>query len=790
MDTGTLQQSSGTVLDALIASLGKAAVFNKDDVVPPSAVLWTDEKREFDRLIPRLRLLLPQLLILGPYDRTLRSGPAIWLRCVLAGMLPDLDFPPDAIPILYLPGVSRSTLRATDECPPELRPLAELQYRGACWSQYNGKDWTISAFLQSEKGGLNLRLARDLQTQDALRRALDKLADVPLTDLVAMSATRALDAHDFDTLLVEDPIDDLVSWLADPVGVRARWAAESGRWEALRSRCKAEYGFDPEKDGELGGAELLGLHAKPAWKKAWKRFAAAPARYAGLLDLLRKAKPKSKGGDLLEKLAVESWPQDNDAEEARLRQALHDLTKLPVPTARKSLGTLDQDHRQRRDWVWAKLGMAPLADAIRHLKSLADAADAPLTGATTEDLIRAYITHGWTADAAVLDALASVTTGEDRAAVVAAIQHVYTPWLRNLAEQFQTKVKENPLPGREVARLKDVPPGTCVFFADGLRFDLGQRLKGLLETKGLFVELHRQTVALPPVTPTAKPAVSPVAAKIAGLTAGDEFRPSVAQDGKELTIDRFRKLLDEAGFQVIGGGDTGKPEGRAWTESGNLDQTGHQEGLNLTRRVRELLDGLVERIILLLDAGWKEVQIVTDHGWLLVPGGLPKADLPKYLTATRWGRCAVVKPTATVQFPCFPWFWADEVRVACPHGIDSFLAGKEYSHGGLSVQECVIPHLVIRRGAKARVSAKIDGVRWTRLRCRVAVGGDYAGCSVDLRDKPADPTSSLTGAKPVGPDGNIALVVSDDGREGSSTTLVLLDPTGTVIKKMPLVVGG
>ena len=789
MDTDRTQRASGTVLDAMISSLGKAAVFNKDDVVPPVAVLWTDEKREFERLLTRLRLSLPQLLTFGTYDLTTRTGPAIWLRCVLAGKFSELTFPPDAIPIVYLPGVSRPTLRATDECPPELRPLAELQYRGAFWSQSNGKDWTVSAFLQAEKGGLNLRLARDSVTQDAIRRALEKLADVPLADLEAKSVTRALDSHDFDALLVEDPVDDLLTWLADSKGVRARWQSEPGRWEALRSRCKSQCGFDPEKEGELVGAELLGRQTKPAWKQAWKRFATAPGRYAGLVEVLRKAKPKPKGGDLLGKFGVEPWPQDNEAAEAGLRQALHDLTKLPVPTSRKTLIELDHEHQPRREWVWAKLGMAPLAVALRHLKILAAATDAPLTGATTEDVIQAYTSHGWTADLALLDALAAVTTGEDRAAIVAATQHVYTPWLRALAEHFQARVKVNPLPGRDVARLKNVSAGTCVFFADGLRFDLGQRLKGLLETRGLVVELHHHTAALPTVTPTAKPAVSPVASKIAGLTAGEEFRPSVAQDAKELSIDRFRKLLLEGGYEVIDGGATGKPQGRGWAESGNLDKTGHQEGLNLARRVRELLAGLVERIEALLDAGWQEVRVVTDHGWLLVPGELPKADLPKYLTATRWGRCAVVKPSATVEFPSAPWFWADEVRVAFPHGIDSFIAGREYSHGGLSVQECVVPQLVVRHGAKAGVSATIGQVRWARLRCRVSVSGDFAGCSVDLRDKAADPTTSLTGAKLVGSDGNVALVVSDDGREGSSTTLVLLDPAGSVIEKMPLVVG-
>ncbi len=147
----------------------------------------------------------PDLLTLGPYDPTARTGPAIWLRCVLAGKFPELAFPPDAVPILYLPGVSRPTLRATDECPPELRPLAELQYRGVFWSQHNGKDWTVSAFLQSEKGGLNLRLARDTATQDAIRRAIEKLMDVPVAELAAKSAVLPLDSDDFDAPQRERP---------------------------------------------------------------------------------------------------------------------------------------------------------------------------------------------------------------------------------------------------------------------------------------------------------------------------------------------------------------------------------------------------------------------------------------------------------------------------------------------------------------------------------------------------------------------------------------------------------
>jgi hypothetical protein len=291
------------------------------------------------------------------------------------------------------------------------------------------------------------------------------------------------------------------------------------------------------------------------------------------------------------------------------------------------------------------------------------------------------------------------------------------------------------------------------------------------------------------VTATAKPAVSPVAHNITGLTAGEDFCPSVTDAGKDLTTDRFRALLEDAGFQVLSGAELGDPEGRAWAEYGNLDHIGHQEGIGLARRIPELLADLVARIESLLVAGWREVRVVTDHGWLLVPGGLPKAELPKYLTVSRWGRCAVVKTSAHVDLPCCAWFWSEHVRVAYPNGIDCFIAGKEYDHGGLSLQECVVSQLSIRARQETAASASIDSVRWVGLRCRVHIDGQSTGFVVDLRDKVNAPDTSLTGLRPVGHDGAVAFVVEDDAREGTAAILVLIDSGGTVVDKKAVTVG-
>jgi len=52
--------------------------------------------------------------------------------------------------------------------------------------------------------------------------------------------------------------------------------------------------------------------------------------------------------------------------------------------------------------------------------------------------------------------------------------------------------------------------------------------------------------AMPSVTPTCKPAVSPVTESITGLAFNENFQPSDAAEQKPLSIDRFRKLLDAA----------------------------------------------------------------------------------------------------------------------------------------------------------------------------------------------------------------------------------------------------
>jgi hypothetical protein len=93
----------------------------------------------------------------------------------------------------------------------------------------------------------------DVATHEAARRALLRLAEEPVDRLRRQMPLRSAF---FDALLNPDEIHSLLLWLNAPAGLRAQ--CKAGEWEALRAVCRGKYDCDPEKDGELTAAQLLG----------------------------------------------------------------------------------------------------------------------------------------------------------------------------------------------------------------------------------------------------------------------------------------------------------------------------------------------------------------------------------------------------------------------------------------------------------------------------------------------------------------------------------------------------
>jgi hypothetical protein len=258
-----------------------------------------------------------------------------------------------------------------------------------------------------------------------------------------------------------------------------------------------------------------------------------------------------------------------------------------------------------------------------------------------------------------------------------------------------------------------------------------------------------------------------------------------------VTADVLRRLVTERGHDVLRGEEIGDPARTGWTELGAIDAYGHEHGWRVATHLFPELRSIERRIETLLDAGWKRVVVVTDHGWLLLPGGLPKAELPLHLTDGRKGRCARLKSGAYTDQQTVPWYWDPGVQIAMAPGIACYETGNEYEHGGLSPQECVTPVLIVSREvAMTAQRVTIDIVRWKGLRCSITLSGAQPDVMVDLRTKPADSASSIADSpKSPRPDGTVSLLVPDDSREGEAAMIVITTPDGSILVQAPTVVG-
>lgn len=751
------------LIDVVVRSLGAAGLYNGADRTAPSAILWPDPDRMWSGIIPAIRSERP-ILILGDYGPEALTGPGIWIRWWVEHNAAESADP--MVPIVYLPGVDRASLRAVETVSEEVKPLVELQFRSSWWQQSNGSPWTPAGFAKSPDGAA-LDVGADTATREAITSALAMLAMMQLDQL----RDRRIDATFVNSLLLGDPEKRLLQWIdaGESSGIEAK------EWGAFVATCKKTYKFDPGADGSLVAANKLGSR-EGAWVHAWERFAESPTAYPSIPGKLRQARD-------LAGLPVyaDSWPQDNEAAETELRVLFSSLSSMSHSGALSAITNAEQGHGPRRLSVWGRLRQTPLADALAGLAQIAAACATPAPSTSFRDFEKWYLNGGVLADSGVIDALAAVADPADRVSVEIAVRSLYLAWSDSNARVFQGLVK-----AESIKSTTSLPTskGDCVLFVDGLRLDIGLKLEAALLRSGAAVVLSTRMAPIPSMTSSGKPAVTPVTGPISG---GSEFYPSA--NGKKLDSGNLRALMQTEGVNPFSDSEYGDPTGRGWTEAADLDALGHKVGLKLADQVDKEVAGIAARVRGLLAAGWNCVHVVTDHGWLLMPGTLPKVELDVNKTTVRKSRAArLADHTAGIDQPEYPWTWDASVRVAVPIGIAAFEAGKVYDHGGVSPQESIVPHLIVT-AADGNQSVEISAPKWTGLRCRVTVSGAVSPATVGLRVKAADPSTSVAGPKEISAEG-VSLLVEDDKYLDAAAYLVVLAQDGTLLAQRPVVVGG
>jgi hypothetical protein len=125
--------------------------------------------------------------------------------------------------------------------------------------------------------------------------------------------------------------------------------------------------------------------------------------------------------------------------------------------------------------------------------------------------------------------------------------------------------------------------------------------------------------------------------------------------------------------------------------------------------------------------------------------------------------------------------------------VSCFKNGEEYTHGGLSLQECLTLELTVspKVGKHQSVSVEVTDITWRGLRCTIAVDGFFVGLSLDIRKQPGDVSSSVVvGMKSLKDNGTASVVVENEALDGKAAFIVLVDNEGSLVAQLDTVIGG
>ncbi|MDX0695437.1 BREX-1 system phosphatase PglZ type B [Sinorhizobium medicae] len=775
------------LMDGLAASLKDTAMSFESGAHWRAALLWPDPENQFTAVYDALRAGLGSrglaLYRLGDYDPVRATGPAIWLRCLLDATL-DASPPAGAIPVFLLPSMSSAELKHPQTLPRLLRPLAELQYRGDIFrNRRQARDWTVGSFLRSSEQGIGLDVATDTRTDEAAADALSILLTYPLADF----PSRRLTAEDFLRLIEPDDVRAVLAWIADPHAARAARTPEA--WQSVCGLVKTTYGIDMNAKGARQIAVERLASGQGAWSKVLARVDEAPEQHRAVCEELRKAEQPMLPG-ISE--PARGTSADNQLQEHLLAADLAQAADLPHQEAIARVLSLEDMHAPRRRMRWARLGEAPLARALGPLARLAAEVRTPLAGSDIPGLAQAYADTGYAADAALIDALAAA--GPHANIIGRIARALYFPWADSLATRFREALEA----GGAAAQAKPITitPGTCVLFVDGLRLDIGRRLLDRLAGSD-SVGFSWRLAPVPTVTASAKPLVTPVADAIRGSGNSKQFLPLETSSGKPADTVCLVAAMRARGVEVVAKNEARGPssgQSIGWTECGNLDKDGHAMGERLAGQVEGEIEAIAHRVQTLRQAGWQRVQVVTDHGWLIIPGGLPKAAIAtSTLETTAWSRVALLSGGAAPEAATLPWTFDASVRIAVPPGVRAFRAGEAYAHGGVSLQECVVPEILVgdvpvsALGGGADV--RIASFAWKRYRLTVTLTRDAPDHEVEVRRSERDQRSRVEAERVGGEGPTLELRVDPDLDEETSVVIVLLDTHGSVVDARKTAIG-
>jgi len=214
----------------------------------------------------------------------------------------------------------------------------------------------------------------------------------------------------------------------------------------------------------------------------------------------------------------------------------------------------------------------------------------------------------------------------------------------------------------------------------------------------------------------------------------ERLQVALADDVLVLTLDdiaplrkpKISKDLQKARFAVV-------------TASDDIDGLGENMPQKARRSIDEVLNLLRRGLSALFNAGFREVVITADHGFILADRleDSQKIDAPEgqqvLLKRRVWiGRGGALHD-AVMQVPLSAFGIGGDLELATPLGLAVFKVqggNAEYFHGGLALQEIVIPVLVIS-ATSSPTQATPSPLRWTLTLGSHKITSPYVSVTVE-----------------------------------------------------------
>ena len=249
----------------------------------------------------------------------------------------------------------------------------------------------------------------------------------------------------------------------------------------------------------------------------------------------------------------------------------------------------------------------------------------------------------------------------------------------------------------------------AIMFIDALRYELGRELWQALENDkaGDRREVLARIAAIPTITPIGMTALLPGGDR-RQVSYGENWEITIDDSGDLMHKDARRswmhRHLEGAAFynleELVSTPTDQIPEASAYVVfDTTLDAVGEMAGALAWNTFSKLLQSVKIGIHKLLELGVEQVHVVADHGFLLLDQvaeheKVTVRDVPALAKKSRY---LVGSDLGTTSQLLFPVPGSRDLLAWFPRGIGCFRTpgAYNYAHGGLSLQELVVPHLTV-----------------------------------------------------------------------------------------------